>query len=646
VHYDYHAMAEDDNLGGELTYEHLRAEMERLKPDWIQCDCKGVFGLTSYPSKLGNAAPGIVRDSLRIYRDVTAELGIPLLVHYCALWDKHAASTHPDWARVGPDGTPSPDFVCTQSPFLTTLMIPQMKEIISDYQVDGFWVDADGILMTPCYCQRCQDNFRQLGNRTVPRSPGQDGWWTWAEFQRRQYMAYMKSYVEAAEAFDPRCQVVVNWLYTMSQPEPFRGEVSHISGDVNDRPLESVFAAEWAALEGRFLDGRGPTWDLIMWSTIKSGSQDIGLTEIKPVAQMCQEAAAVLSCGGAVCVYSSPQRSGHLVSWYQQRVTEVGEFVKARDEVILGTTSIPQVAVLDSAAHMNRARIKDWMFWSEKASDPLRGAVQSLLETHHHLEVLDEERLLDRAASYQVIVVPEQHNLPPETARKLMQYVEDGGRLLVTGCNSADPWPGWLGVQTEAAAGPALPIYAPSGEGGSEATPLAGPLHLVRPDSATALINVLGGNEPEKDVTSWPIATIHKMGAGQVVAVFAPVFDTYWKSRFAGTRSLIASLMAALQADLDLEVEAPASVHCSLRQKDGNTIVHLVNMAPGELTALHNQTWDTIPPARATVSVRTHLIPALVRAVPDQPLDWEWRDGIVVIKDLEVPIHVAIVIEP
>ncbi|MEJ7902216.1 MAG: hypothetical protein WKF63_10235, partial [Thermomicrobiales bacterium] len=49
IHYDLHAHAGDTELGRELTVEHLVERLERVRPDWIQCDCKGHEGFTSWP---------------------------------------------------------------------------------------------------------------------------------------------------------------------------------------------------------------------------------------------------------------------------------------------------------------------------------------------------------------------------------------------------------------------------------------------------------------------------------------------------------------------------------------------------------------------------------------------------------------------
>ncbi|MGO8788242.1 MAG: alpha-L-fucosidase, partial [Terriglobia bacterium] len=142
IHYDLHANAQDTELGRELTPEHLRERFLRTRPDWVQTDCKGHPGYTSWPTSVGSTSPGVVKDSLRIYRDVTKELGIKLGVHYSGVWDMRAIELHPEWATVDAKGQRDTRATCRLHAYDEQLMIPQMMEIIDKYDVDGFWVDG------------------------------------------------------------------------------------------------------------------------------------------------------------------------------------------------------------------------------------------------------------------------------------------------------------------------------------------------------------------------------------------------------------------------------------------------------------------------------------------------------------------------
>jgi len=104
LHFDLHAGLGDMALGADLTEEHLIRERGKVRLDFVQCDCKGHPGYASYPTHVGTPAPHIIHDSLRIWRNATRMLGIPLIVHYSGIWDQAALLAHPEWGRKNAAG--------------------------------------------------------------------------------------------------------------------------------------------------------------------------------------------------------------------------------------------------------------------------------------------------------------------------------------------------------------------------------------------------------------------------------------------------------------------------------------------------------------------------------------------------------------
>ena len=79
VHFDFHAGPDCTEIGKHTTREMIENIINLVGPDYLQIDCKGHRGLSSYPTKVGNPAPGFVGDPLRLWRQVTAERGVSLL---------------------------------------------------------------------------------------------------------------------------------------------------------------------------------------------------------------------------------------------------------------------------------------------------------------------------------------------------------------------------------------------------------------------------------------------------------------------------------------------------------------------------------------------------------------------------------------
>lgn len=78
LHLDFHASATDQNIGQNTTPEMVQAILDRVQPDYIQVDCKGHAGYSSYPTQVGNQAGSFVGNPIRVWRSVTAQRGVGL----------------------------------------------------------------------------------------------------------------------------------------------------------------------------------------------------------------------------------------------------------------------------------------------------------------------------------------------------------------------------------------------------------------------------------------------------------------------------------------------------------------------------------------------------------------------------------------
>ena len=109
LHFDFHARPYPGRppVGLTLKEEDIREICTLIRPDFIQIDCKGHPGWTSYPSKLGNAMPEFAIDPLALWRKVTREEDVALYMHYSGVYEVKYCAEHPDESALQVDGTPS-----------------------------------------------------------------------------------------------------------------------------------------------------------------------------------------------------------------------------------------------------------------------------------------------------------------------------------------------------------------------------------------------------------------------------------------------------------------------------------------------------------------------------------------------------------
>ena len=69
VHFDLHASEDITDAGKTLTAEMIDTFLLKVRPDFIQIDCKGHPGISSYPTKVGFHVKGFEKDPLKLWRE-------------------------------------------------------------------------------------------------------------------------------------------------------------------------------------------------------------------------------------------------------------------------------------------------------------------------------------------------------------------------------------------------------------------------------------------------------------------------------------------------------------------------------------------------------------------------------------------------
>lgn len=634
IHYDLHANAKDTELGAELTAEHLRERLERVQPDWIQCDCKGHAGWTSWPTEVGSPSPGIVKDALRIHRDVTQEMGIKLGMHYSGVWDSRAVELHPEWARVNADGKLDERMTCRLGGYTEDFMIPQMLELVDKYDVDGFWVDGENWAMGPCWCERCRGEFaKRTGLAEVPMAAGETNWDAWLSFHRDLFVEHVTNYANAVHARNPECLICSNWMYTVRQPEPMTAPIDYISGD-----FTPSWGADRAAAEGRVMDGRGITWDLMAWGFLRTEAAEMPWAT-KTATHLCQESAEIVALGGAVMIYDQPQRSGWLTGWHQDTFGEVARWCRERKELCFGSDTASEAAILHLASHYYTCN--DPLYNLGKAHEPFEGALHALLECGISTDIVLEGDVAEKIGGYKLVVVPEQTHLTDGIKAALSAHAEAGGCVLLTGGHLAEECGELAGVQAAGEAVEEARMYLPVA---GKAVPVFGPWQPVRINGAEVWTVAMDQQEPGKDETEQAVVTARRVGKGWIVAAHGPLFRNYFKGHYPLMRRFIGDLIGRLEIPWTVTVEGPAWVEPVVRRQGEKLVVSLINRGAGETLSPSRVMIEELPPVEnVTVRIRREQAPAEVTAV-EAEVSWTHAEGELVIAVPAVAIHTVIAV--
>jgi hypothetical protein len=602
-HYDIHAGPKDTDIGTHVSLEELVPSLALMAPTWIQTDCKGGPGMTSWPSKTPTAttSPGVKQDALRGWVEAAHKLGVPIHGHYAAVADEAAIKMNPTWRVVVNPSTLNvhSSCVCPRSDYTDTLIIPQLIEAVEDYGLNGFWLDGPIAGYDFCYCQRCRDAFReQTGIAEPPQETTDPNWLTWVAFNRTTMEGFVAHVVQAVQARCPETLICDNYLHTYRHPGEPVVATDWISGDVW-QDVDEI------RCEARFMATRGRPWDIMAWAFDSPNQANRGSLEspweIKSVARLQLEASIALSLGGNFQIYETTNlRDGRLVPWRMARLGQVGEFFKERQEISVGSEPLRQAVVLHSEYHLRSQAVKE-LFWDYDLHG-IRGALFSLLETSLSTDLLDEWALKPVLSQYPLVVAPEQDNMSDEMVNSLKDYVSGGGRLLLTGAAAYDRFGGeFLGASSQEVLGPAT-YYIGAGDG---STPIFSPTwRSLVPTTAAAFSSV--GRTPlaNAELMPFPPVVLNKVGDGVVAYMPFDLFHFFSRTRYPMVRVLIEAIVRALDSDFPITVQAPPMVDVVLRRQGATILVHLTNRNEGLLSAAnpHGE-----PPPAGPIIVTLHL---------------------------------------
>lgn len=636
LHFDFHATLEDDHIGRTLSYGMIDSLLTQVPVDFIQVDCKGHPGISSYPTKLGTPAKSFDKDPLRLWREVTRKHGVALYVHYSGVFDKQAARSHPDWAAVDAAGKIDSDKISVFGKYEDDLLIPQFKELSRDYGIDGVWVDGDCWAAVPDYSPAALEAFRrETGAAVIPHSVKDSGYARFLDFNRRSFLRYVQRYASAMHAFHPGFQVASNWSFSSFIPEPVSVDVDFLSGDLT--PVNSL---NNAAFEGRCLASQGQAyhlpWDIMSWGFTLNWERQALQTK-KSALQLEQEAAEIISMGGGFQCYFTQNRDASIKPWQIPTMRALGQFVQARRAFCKDALPVPQIAILYSGAtHERETR----QLFTNGGLERIKGITTALLDGQQAVEIKMEHHLHGSMRQYPLIVVPEWDWLADTLHDELLSYVADGGKLLVIGAGATGLFEKEAGIRLQdSVVADKLQFLGY----GRDMAAIQGDYQPVTLLPGTRSFGMLYDGQDLRG-SSRPAASIAGYGKGAIACIFADMGEDYQRNTSSLQRDFINGLVKELLPDPLVSVSGSHLVHVAINRLGAKRVIHLINT--GGLHANKNQyEYDEVPATGPlTVRIRMDKRPAGFTLQPDnKPLAFNYARGVATVRLPALKIHSMIV---
>ncbi len=632
MHFDFHAKP-GEIVGADPRPDVIEKMLDLVAPDYIQCDTKGHHGLSSYPTKVGNQADIIQSDILKMWRELTAKRGIALYGHHSGLFDIKALQIHPSWAVVDENGVASKEYASVFGPYVDEQLIPQILELAEEYHLDGVWVDGECWGAKLDYSVHAINAYLHKTGKEPPKKHEAD-FEEYKEFCRQGFRDYVRHYVSAVKEKAPDFQITSNWMYSAYMPERPDVLIDFISGDYASKL--SYYNVRWNA---RCIANQGRPWDLMAWGHNCEASFTIDDRNTKEATQLCQEAAVVLALGGGFQFFNIQYRGGSTIQeWAIPSWKEVERFVRARELFCRDAVQVPQIGILYAGLEFEN---QDAPLYSTNniVLNAVKGLVQAVQDSQQSSEILMQHHLFDRDLSrYGLIIIGKTSKLTQNAKDVLIEYVKNGGSLLLASPQSADLFADCFEVQLLAPQNKLIFI-----ECDNKLSPIETECAQIQ-CSAEKVCGIYY-NENHMERAPHPAAAQYTYGNGKVICLGFDFGTSYENARTPCLRSFFQKQVNMLFDNPIVQVEGSSYADVIVMEKEGKLHIHLINSA-GPHNDMKVRGFHEIPRiGPLTVTVRCKQKPQHIFIEPDHvPCQFEWANEQATFNIKTLEIHRIVVI--
>ena len=633
LHFDFHASKNDSAIGKSFSAEMIDSLLTMVQPDYIQVDCKGHPGISSYPTKVGNPASGFIKDPMKIWREVTKKHNVALYVHYSGVWDIESSVKHPDWMSINRNGKWNDGKMSVKGPYVDSLLIPQFKELIDNYDIDGCWIDGECWALATDYSPEMLEAFRaETGIQDIPRSFSDPGGYEFYEFNRKAFREYLTHYTRELHQYDPDFQITSNWAFSSLMPEPVDVNIDFISGDFSHE--NSVYSGLY---ESRCIAPQGKPWDLMAWSFNYDFGKGVPVT--KSAIQLKQLASTVLSMGGGYQVYFQQNRDASPQPWQFGIMKEVASFCRERQPYCQEANPLHQIALLYSTEDYKKNSGR--LYRSSSFNNRLKGILNLLLDKQNAVEIVMEHHLTGKMQEYPLIVIPECEYLSESFKKELVSYVEKGGNLLVIGSKTTQMFSEQLNVEFQDTIIQNTKFISFNNE-------LAGINTNFNPVTLNQGAEPCGTLYTTSDFRfpSSTAASVASLGKGKIAGVYFDVANQYLSAANPVYRGMVDDIVKRLFPTPLVEVEGSEKVVVTVNDLKGKIAVNLINIS-GDHSNVKVARYNEIPSVGPLeIKVRLDERPEKVTLQPENiALDFTFSSGIMNAAINQLDVYSIVVIE-
>lgn len=669
IHLDFHTSEHIPAIGADFDATDFVATLRAAHVDSVTIFAKCHHGWSYYPTRIGHPHPQLARPDLlgeMVAACAAADIETPIYI--TVQWDERSAREHPEWRVVSATNqyhnalggdpsalkqlSPAWHTICLNHPEYRDYVLEQAREVATRYPTQGLFFDIVGT--HDCVCDACL--ARMHANGLDPLNPADR-----LANDRAVNEQFRQDISGMLFQRLPGLRVFYNFGHIDKAGAERYATYTHL--EIESLPTGGwgydhfPSSARYAATLG--LDFLGQTGKFhTTWGEFG------GFKHPQALEYEVMQMAAL----GAKCLVGDQLHpSGAINHDTYRTIAPAYARLERMEPFLKGAVQVSEIAIL-SAEHFHPETHRN------HGSDD--GAAQMLLELKRPFDVIDRFATF---ASYRLMILPDDIPVDADLRDRLLAYLAQGGRLLLSGQSGIDPQTGAfaldLGITRSGRTVPFEPSYIRAEDGLDDGLPLApfvayAPAETITATTAQVLAQIVppyfnrsyrhfsSHQHAPDDPSAAPLGAAVTLHAGCAYVAY-PVFRMYHDIGQPLYKYIIRGLLDRLVPDPAFSTDLPSSGRATLTRQAalGRHVLHLLYAAPQVRgKAIRNPAGETrvmemiedVPPiGPVRVQVRLPSAPARVYdAASGAALDWSvGQDGLVTVTVPRLHIHAAVVLE-
>ena len=628
-------------------------------------------GYSYYPTKTGIEHPGLERDFTGELTAALKKRGIRCMVYFFPAMERRLQKDHPDWvyhpgasgALPGESPLGGAAMMCFHSPYMDRIGIPQMKECLSMYDLDGIFVDIvmQQFLSNNCRCRYCRELFRNENGGDIPTDKNDPNAFIYRTWSNRRMDEFMdKLYTSLIEP-NPDGAVIINYAWMSRYPVTPPKYIPHVTWDT-PTPANGLFSLDFS-FESRYLS----TLPDVTWSCMNVRMNNWTEYSLREPEAFLHECAIPLGSCGTLYQSDVLFPSGNPDPAVMDAIGVVNRRIIELDQYVKGTAPVKDTVILHSADSL----------WSKDTLIPtpgwppgpayysVCGAHKALIEGHVQTAIFNSEVLADTLADYSALILADQRILSEDECDAIRGFVRDGGILFATcetGVRDKNNRPlenfslsDVFGVdyrETTDTANCYLRMKSKDTAFGIPAmdVQVGGKYVRIKTTTAQTMLELVPpyeglktGTPPPAENPEGPGVTVNSFGRGKAVYCCAQLFDAYYRIATPVMRKLALLMLDRVYPSAQRSIvceNTPINVEVFYNLRGGERFVHLVNYSGDKRGNGVPQTQDFPVVHGIRVSIKTDFKPSSVTLVPDrEKIRFAFSEGVISFEAEPLHIH-------